>query len=73
MSKLEKKYREYSYHRQVSAGCYQCNGSNIMWHGPNAQGVAARHHDATKHTTWVEIALMVWYGKRPKNWLENEP
>jgi len=38
MSKLEKKYREYSYHRQVSAGCYQCNGSNIMWHGPNAQG-----------------------------------
>jgi len=33
-----------------------------MWHGPNAQGVAARHHDATGHTTWADVTLMIRYG-----------
>jgi hypothetical protein len=33
------------------------------WFGPNAQGVAARHHDATGHATWCEVSLSVWYGR----------
>jgi len=61
--KLKKKYREYSYNREVRAGCYQCNGFEPMWIKPNAQGVAARHHDATGHDTWVEVGLMIYYGE----------
>ncbi len=32
------------------------------WFGNNAQAVAARHHDATGHMTWVDIAMSIRYG-----------
>ncbi len=50
--------------RDVLAGCYQCNGVDLLWHGPNAQGVAARHHDATGHTTWVDVYMSITYGDK---------
>ncbi len=49
--------------RAVIAGCFQCGGTEKKWSGPNAQGVAARHHDATGHTTWADINLCVQYGE----------
>lgn len=51
--------RQYSYHRDVRAGCEQCGK---RWDAPNAQGVAARHHDATGHKTWVEVEMHITYG-----------
>ena len=44
--------------RLVNAGCFDCEKS---WEGANAQGVAARHHDATGHTTWADVTLMIRY------------
>lgn len=55
-------YRETWTSRDVMAGCYECNGSIKIWDGKNAQGVAARHHDATGHTTWVDVNLRIRYG-----------
>lgn len=55
--------------RFVNAGCFDCNGGDCMWSGPNAQGVAARHHDATGHRTWADVTLCVSYG-HPR---EDEP
>lgn len=49
--------------RNVIAGCLECNGHDYIWHAPNAQGVAARHHDATGHTTWADVTLMIQYGE----------
>jgi hypothetical protein len=46
----------------VFAGCFECNGSHVIWSEKNSQGVAARHHDATGHTTWVEVAMSIKYG-----------
>lgn len=51
--------------RDVNAGCFQCFGSEGRWHGGQAQGTAARHHDATGHETWADISLMVRYGGEP--------
>jgi predicted nucleic acid-binding Zn-ribbon protein len=48
--------------REVLAGCFTCNGSDFLWHGPQAQGTAARHHDATGHETWADVHLSVRYG-----------
>lgn len=48
--------------RTLFAGCFECSGSEARWFGPNSQGVAARHHDATGHTTWVDIAMSIRYG-----------
>lgn len=48
--------------REVEAGCYQCSGAEACWVGPHAQGVAARHHDAKGHTTWVKVSMSVQYG-----------
>lgn len=48
--------------RDVFAGCFECGGSEAKWWGGNSQGVAARHHDATGHTTWVEVAMSIRYG-----------
>lgn len=48
--------------RDVRAGCFVCHGSDAHWFGGNAQGVAARHHDATGHTTWSDVYLSVRYG-----------
>lgn len=49
--------------RELKAGCFVCHDSMAHWFGPNAQGVAARHHDATGHATWVEVVLNVYYGR----------
>lgn len=48
--------------RNVYAGCFVCGGTEAKWHGPNAQGVAARHHDATGHATWAEVSMSIFYG-----------
>lgn len=54
--------RTTSTHREVTAGCFACHGDVAHWRGGNAQGLAARHHDATGHATWSEIYLSVRYG-----------
>jgi hypothetical protein len=51
--------------RAVRAGCFVCKGSDPMWIGGHAQGVAARHHDATKHETWANVYLTIRYGEDP--------
>ncbi|MET4594773.1 hypothetical protein ACVKSY_001587 [Sphingomonas sp. PvP107] len=50
-------------HRDVRAGCFVCGGSDAIWIGGNAQGVAARHYDATKHVTWTDVYMCVRYGE----------
>jgi hypothetical protein len=49
--------------KTYSAGCWVCHGGDGQWFEANAQGVAARHHDATGHRTWVEIVLSWTYGE----------
>jgi hypothetical protein len=49
--------------RDVRAGCFTCHGSDAHWYGAQAQGTAARHHDATGHPTWSDIVLCVRYGR----------
>ena len=49
--------------RTVMAGCFVCGGNDAMWTSPNAQGVAARHHDATRHPTWCDVAMTIRYGR----------
>ena len=44
------------------AGCRQCHGSEAKWQSRNALAVAAKHHDATGHTTWCEQVMSVKYG-----------
>jgi hypothetical protein len=58
--------RSYRYSRDVMAGCFQCWGSDMHWHGNNAQAVAARHHDSTGHETWVDVAMTIRYGASTK-------
>lgn len=58
--------RKTSVVRDVIAGCFQCKGSEAIWHQPNAQGVAAMHHDATGHQTWVDVTMMIRYGDEKK-------
>ncbi|WP_206432194.1 hypothetical protein [Sphingomonas sp. ABOLF] len=50
--------------RDVRAGCFVCNGTDPMWTGGNAQGVAARHHDASGHATWCDVYMGVRYGEQ---------
>lgn len=56
--------RRYTYFRDLMGGCLVCHGDNAKWHGPNTQGVAARHHDATGHETWVQVVMSIRYGGR---------
>lgn len=49
--------------RDVRAGCFVCHGTDAHWCGGNAQGLAARHHDATGHATWSDINMTVRYGE----------
>lgn len=51
--------RNYTLARTVTAGCDFCGK---RWAGPNAQGVAARHHDAHGHITWVRVVMEIRYG-----------
>lgn len=55
--------RRTSTSRDVRAGCFVCGGDEPKWEGPQAQGTAARHHDATGHATWAEVIMSVRYGK----------
>jgi hypothetical protein len=57
--------RSYRCGRDVNAGCFQCKGSEMIWNGKNAQGVAARHHDATGHQTWCDVYMSITYGEKP--------
>lgn len=49
--------------RDVRGGCFVCHGDEARWHGGQAQGTAARHHDATGHPTWCDVVLTVRYGR----------
>jgi hypothetical protein len=49
--------------RDAFAGCFECHGSEAIWWTKNCQGIAARHHDATGHTTWVEVNMSIKYGE----------
>lgn len=49
--------------RSLTAGCFVCHGGDYRWQGPNAQALAARHHDATGHPTWADVYLAVRYGE----------
>ena len=52
--------------RDVNAGCFQCSGTEPRWRGGNAQGVAARHADATGHETWVDVYLSIKYRRQDR-------
>ena len=43
------------------AKCWTCHPDGWQWFGPQAQGTAARHTDATGHKTHVEMVLAVDY------------
>ncbi len=58
--------RRYTYSRVLVGGCFDCWGSDGHWFGPNAQGVAARHHDKTGHITWVDVTMSIKYGDTVK-------
>lgn len=50
--------------RDVRAGCFVCHeDGRAHWTGKNAQGVTARHHDATGHATWVDVGMSIRYGR----------
>lgn len=49
--------------RDVRAGCFVCHGLDAHWFGGNAQGVAAQHHDRTKHAVWCDVQLSIRYGE----------
>jgi hypothetical protein len=54
--------RPTSVSREISAGCRVCHGNRAAWTGKNAQAVAAKHHDATNHETWVDVVMAIRYG-----------
>jgi hypothetical protein len=56
--------RTYAYSRDVRASCDMCFPGETKWEGGNAQGVAARHTDATGHETWVEVAMHITYKRK---------
>lgn len=56
--------RETATSRTVQAGCFHCNGNDAIWTGNNAQAVAAKHHDKTGHTTWVDVYMNIRYGEQ---------
>lgn len=43
-------------------GCYACHGDEAVWFSVNTMAVAARHHDATGHTTWCQQTISITYG-----------
>lgn len=47
--------------RMLSArgGCTRCGA---CWSGANAQALAARHYDKTRHPTWAEVTWRTDYG-----------
>lgn len=55
--------RRYGVVRDLQAGCHECAHGKTQWSGKNAQAVAARHHDATGHHTWVDVYMSISYGR----------
>lgn len=51
----------------LQAGCTVCHGDKVHWLGRNAQAVAARHHDATGHRTWVNASSRMTYGEHEQH------
>lgn len=49
--------------RELRGGCFVCHAERPRWTGPNAQALAAQHHDRTGHATWCDIAMQVRYGR----------
>ncbi|HEX8446244.1 MAG TPA: hypothetical protein VF649_06485 [Sphingomonas sp.] len=62
--------RQTSTSRDVIGGCFVCHGAAANWFGPQAQGTAARHHDATGHATWAEVVMTVRYGRNDSDGLQ---
>jgi hypothetical protein len=58
--------RVYSVARDVKSACFVCHGDIAHWHGPNAQALAALHHDKTGHQTWVDVNMCITYGESDK-------
>ena len=58
--------RRYSVSRDIRAGCFTCWGSDCKWDAKNAQALAAKHHDATGHVTWVDVGMSIRYGTEEK-------
>jgi cytochrome c551/c552 len=54
--------RAFTTTREVTAGCRRCHGDAVKWRGSNAQGLAAQHHDKTRHQTWVKVVMEISYG-----------
>jgi hypothetical protein len=65
--------RTYYVSRTMQGGCFVCNNGDAIWFEKNAQAVAARHHDATGHQTWVDVIMMIRYGENPKEEQEEKP
>lgn len=61
-SSMNKKARPTKKMMDFEAGCHECGEDAVLWHQPNAIGVAARHHDATGHTTWATVWNGIIYG-----------
>jgi hypothetical protein len=47
-------------------GCFDCGGSEAIWHARNAVACAANHARATGHHTWAEQVISIAYN-RPKD------
>ncbi len=62
MSSTDQPKRPRQVVRSLQGGCFTCNGPTALWVGPHAQGVAARHYDATGHQTWCDVTLSYVYG-----------
>ena len=43
----------------AKSGCLECG---LVWTSRNAVAIAARHHDATGHSTWAEQVISTRYG-----------
>ena len=55
--------RQTAISRTLRAGCFTCHDGAAHWFEKNAAAVAARHHDATGHPTWVEVSTGIYYGR----------
>lgn len=61
--KPKRGWRTASSFRDVRARCTVCHADTPgwPWMRKNAQGVAARHTDATGHKTYVEVSMGLYY------------
>lgn len=45
-------------------GCFDCNGTEALWHARNAVACAANHARATGHHTWAEQVISTNYNRK---------